>query len=388
MRSHWLLDSAITYLNHGTVGATPIPVLEAQRRHMEAAERQPSKFLLRDIGKFHGVPDPTPSLLRHAANAVGAFVGAAGNDIVFVDNATTGINTVLRSLRFAPGDTILVSDLGYGAINQTAGRIIEHYGGSLVTASVPYPVTCPSAYAAGLLASVDSSTRLAIIDHITSESALVIPIGELIAELHARNVLVIVDGAHAIGSFPLSIESYGADWYVSNLHKWGYAPRSSAFLWTDPQHQQITRPLTISWCHNESYTRAFDWVGTRDYSPYLTAPDGIAFIQSLGIEQLYAYNHSLVWKGAHLVMEQLRTTMPTPEQCFGCMVTFPLPESFGSTAAEVGVIRDWLLYHEQIEVQVHAFRGRLWCRAGANVYNELSDFARLADAFIRRGWDL
>lgn len=380
LKKHWLLDPQTTYLNHGTVGATPIPVLEAQRNYMEAAERRPSKYLLRDIGKFHGVFDPTPSLMRISADAVGAFIGADGRDIVFVDNATTAINTILRSVRFAPNDSILVSDLGYGAINLAAQLIARHWGAHAVTAEIPFPVHDTSEYAAAILAAVDTTTKLVVIDHITSESSLVIPIQNLIAQLHARGVLVIVDGAHAIGSFPLAVESYGADWYITNLHKWGYAPRSSACIWTAPKHQAITRPLTISWGYEESYTRAFDWVGTRDYSPYLAAPDGIAFMQSLGLDELFAYNHALASAGANLVMEKIGTSSPTPQSSFGCMVTIPLPESFGSSAAEVGVLRDRLLYDEKIEVQIHAFRGRLWCRVGANIYNELSDFEKLAAA--------
>ncbi len=385
LRGEWLLDPAITYLNHGTVGATPRRVLEAQRAIQDDVERQPSRFLLRELAAISaGYPGGGRPRMRVAADAVGAFVHADGNDVAFVDNATTGANAVLRSFLFEPGDELLVSDLGYGGVTNAAVYAARERGAVVRTVVLEPP------FRAGTLAeaferAVGPRTRLAVVDHITADSALVLPLADIAARLRRLGVAVLADGAHAPGSIALDVPSLGCDWYTANLHKWALVPRSSGFLWTSPERQAMTHAPVISWGLDQGYTTEFDLVGTRDPSAHLAAPAAFAFIEALGgLPAMHAYMHELAWNGASLLARRWGTPLDTPRELLGAMVTVMAPAHAGSTAADASVLRDRLLLDEHIEVKVHAWRGRVHLRVSAQVYNELADFEQLADAVARR----
>ena len=289
----WPLDPAVTYLNHGTVGVAPRRVLAAQQAIRDEIEREPSRVLLREMSGLVGAPTGRPSRVRVAAAAVASFVGARADDLVFVDNATTGVNAVLRSFRLEPGDEILVTDHNYGAIARTAAFAAREQQAEVVTVRVPYPAFDRRALVDSVAAAITSRTRIAVLDHITSESALIFPLAELAAVCRARNVRVLVDGAHAPGVLPLDIPSLGVDWYTANLHKWACAPRSCGFLWVHPSRQAGLHPPVISWGLDLGFTAEFDWVGTRDPSSWLAAPEGIAFLRDLGWDDVRQYNHDL-----------------------------------------------------------------------------------------------
>jgi isopenicillin-N epimerase len=227
-------------------------------------------------------------------------------------------------------------------------------------------------------------TRIVVIDHITSESALIMPVSAIAAECHARGVFVLVDGAHAPGTLPLDIPALGVDWYTGNLHKWAYAPRSCGFLWAARDRQEFLHPPVISWGLGHGFTAEFDWVGTRDPSPYLAAPEGIAFMRELGEPDVRAYNHALAWDGAWLLSERWGTELGVGETLVGAMATVPLPQRFGSIQADAARLRDALLFEDRIEVQLHASRGRLWVRLSAQVYNDMADVERLSAAVAAR----
>jgi isopenicillin-N epimerase len=210
-------------------------------------------------------------------------------------------------------------------------------------------------------------------------------VAEIAARLNRRGVAVLVDGAHVPGALALDVPSLGVDWYVANLHKWAFAPRSSGFLWASPARQQGLHPAVISWGLDRGFTTEFDLPGTRDPSPFLAAPAALSFIDELGgLSTIHAYTHDLAWHGAHLVAERLGTTFDTPKSMVGPMASVMLPSSLGSTHDAAAELRDGLLFEDNIEVQVQATRERLHVRVSAQVYNDLTDFERLAEAIRRR----
>ena len=380
MLDAWALDPAVVYLNHGTVGATPRRVLEAQQAIRDEVERQPAKALFREFtAQVGGVPR-SPSRLRAAADAVGGFVGARGADIAFVDNATTGANAVIASLDLEPGDEILVNDHTYGAVTNAAAYHARRRGAVLRTALLPYPVPT----AAGCIAAIESGlgprTRLAIVDHVTSKSALVLPVADIVACCHRRDVPVLVDGAHAPGAIAVEIAALGADWYTANLHKWAWAARSCGFLWAAPERQGDLHPAVISWGLDQGYTHEFDWVGTKDLSMALSAPAAIAYMRELGEDAVREYNHLLAIEAARFLTHTWGTDLTQPPAMIGTMVSLPLPPRLGATEDDATRVRDVLLYGSSIEAQIHPGPGGLWLRISAQIYNDMSDFERLERA--------
>lgn len=384
MLEQWALDPEITYLNHGTVGAPPRRVLAAQQALRDEMERQPSRFLLRDLVGHVGAPREGPTRLRAAAAAVAGFVRARGDDLVFVDNATTGANAVLRSLPLQPGDEILVTDQTYGAVVNAAAFVARERGAHLRSVEVPYPAFDPAALVEAVAGALGPRTRLAIVDHISAESALILPLAEIAARCREKGVPVLVDGAHAPGALDLDIPALGVAWYTGNLHKWCYSPRSCGLLWADPAQQALLHPPVISWGLDKGFLAEFDWVGTRDPTAWLAAPEGIATLRDLGLDAVRGYNHRLAWDGARMLAKRFGTSLEAEERHFGCMVTIPLPQRLGSTRDDATRLRDALLFEDHIEVQMHAGKGRLWVRISAQVYNEMADMDRLADAITAR----
>jgi isopenicillin-N epimerase len=318
-----------------------------------------------------------------AADAVAAFLGARGDDLVFVDNATTGANAVLRSFPFAPGDEVVVTDLGYGGVTNAARFATRERGATVRTVTMPWPFRAVD-LADAIVEAVGPSTRLAIVDHISAESALVLPVADIAARLRSRGVATMVDGAHAPGSIPVNIEALGVDWYVGNLHKWMWVPRSSGILWAAPERQAGLHPPVISWGLDADFATTFDLPGTRDPSPHLSAPTAISLFQEWGVEAIRGYNHELALQAARHLSDRWDTAFDTAEELIGTMATVTLPASLGSTREDAGRLRDALLFEDHIEVPVHAYRGQLRARISAQVYNDMDDIDRLAVAVVQR----
>ena len=384
MLREWPLDPSVTYLNHGTVGVTPRRVLAAQQQIRDEIERQPSRALLRELAEAGlGRQDGKPFRLRTAADAVASFLGASGADLVFVDNVTAGVTAVLRSFSFEPGDEILMSDLAYGGVARAAQQVARERHAAIRTATMPVPFRGADLTEAYEQA-VTPKTRLAIVDHITAESALLLPLAGIAARLQGRGVAVLADGAHAPGAIAVDIPSLGVDWYAGNLHKWAWVPRSSGILWVAPERQTGLHALVPSWGLDRGFTTEFDWPGTRDPSAHLAAPAAIALFDEWGIDGIRAYNHELAWTGARLLAERWHSAFDTPEDLIGTMATVPVPDSLGSSPADAQALRDALLFEDGIEVQVHSWRDRIHVRISAQIYNELADIERLGDAIARR----
>jgi isopenicillin-N epimerase len=384
MLAEWSFEPGITYLNHGTVGVTPRRILAVQQAIRDEMERHPSRFILRALTETEfGRPLPEPPRLRAAADQVAAFLGARGADLVFVDNITAGANSVLRSFPLRAGDEILVSDLVYGGVLRAALFAARERGATVRTVEMPYPFRADQ-LADAYANAVGPRTRLAIVEHITAQSALVFPLRETAARLRASGVAVLADAAHAPGQIPVDIPSLGVDWYVGNLHKWAWTPRSSGILWAAPEWQAELRPTVISWGLDKGFKAEFDMLGTRDPSAHLSAPSAIALMREWGMDAIQAYNHTLAWTGAHRLAERWQTTFDVPEAMIASMATVALPEAAGSTTAEAQALRDALFFDDAIEVQMHAYRGRVWARISGQIYNDINDIDRLAEAVAKR----
>jgi isopenicillin-N epimerase len=381
----WAFEPGVLYLNHGTVGATPRRVLAAQQALRDEIERQPARFLLRELTSVRvGGPRAEPPRLRAAADQVAAAFGARGEDLVFVDNATTGANAVLRSFPFAPGDEMIVLDLAYGGVVAAARHAASVRGATVRVLETPDPVRAPGDLIAAFEAGLGPRTRLALVDHVTAESGLVVPVAEIAARCRARGVRVLVDGAHAPGAIALELPALGADWYVGNLHKWAWAPRSSGLLWAAPEARDGLHPAVVSWGLGQGFTAEFDLPGTRDPTPHLAAPAALAMMRELGMEAVRAWNHGLAWRAARALSARWRTRFDTPESMIGTMATVPVPAALGADREAAARLRDALLFEDRIEVQVHAWRGELRLRISAQIYNEEADYEQLGEAVERR----
>ncbi len=384
MRASWPLEPGLTYLNHGTVGVTPRRVLDAQRAILDEIEANPSRYLLRELTEIVvGQPRGLKPRLRQAADVVGELVGVRGDDLAFVDNTTTGVNAILRSFSLRPGDEVLVSDFGYGGVNRAVAFAARERGAAVSTAAMPYPVRSPEQVIEAFERAITPATRVAVVDHVTSESGLVLPLAAIAERLRARGVAVLADGAHAPGALALDIPSLGVDWYVGNLHKWLWVPRSSGILWAPPERHAELHANCISWGLDRGFSAEFDLPGTRDPSPHLAAPAAIAFMRELGVQAVRDYNHTIAWQGGQHLAGRVGTTLETPESMIGAMATVPLPAALGTTVEAAAAVRDALLFEEKIEVQVHAFRDRIYARISGQIYNDMSDVDRLADAVLR-----
>jgi len=385
MLDQWCLDPEITYLNHGTVGAPPRRVLAKQQAIRDEIERQPSQFLLRELTSIVvGMPRREPPRLRVAAAEVAPFVGAQADDFVFVENATTGANAVLSSIDLRDGDEVLVTDHVYGGVARAARFAARRRGAHVRSVELPYPVSGPDALVAAVAGSIGPRTRVLVLDHVTSESALVLPVQEIASRCRAKGVPVLVDGAHAPGALPLDVPSLGVDWYTANLHKWAFTPRAAGFLWSAPERSVGLHPTVISWGLDQGFSAEFDLTGTRDPSPFLAAPEAIAFLRDLGVDDVRAHNHDLAWEAARLLSRRWGTKLGMGEEMVGTMATVPLPERLGSTQEDAARLRDALLFEDRIEIQLHAWRDRLWVRVSAQVYNDIRDIERLASAVAAR----
>ncbi len=374
MPSEWSLDPAWVTVNHGSFGACPRSVRDAQARWRDRFERQPTASIHRDL----------PDLLRSSAARLAGFVGARPADTVFVENATAGCNAVLRSRNFAAGDEIMLLDQAYGAVANTVRFVAERAGARIVTVALPFPDAPPDTVVRGVEAAITERTALAVLDHVTSPGALVLPVAAMVAACHAARVAVLVDGAHAPGQLPLDLASIDADWYAGNLHKWLFAPIGSGFLHARADRQDGLHPTSISHGLGHGFLAEFDWTGTRDFSGWLAVPDAIALYERMGGTALMARNAARAAEGAAIVAAALGTGVAGGCLPGASMALARLPAGFGTVAADALAVRARLI-DRRIDAPVHALAGALWVRVSAQAYNEMSDYGRLAEALVAMG---
>jgi isopenicillin-N epimerase len=364
LRDEFLLDRDFVTVNHGSYGATPKRVLAAQDRWRRQMEAQPSRFMRAEL----------PDALRQAAGRLAAFLGADGQDLAFLSNATEGCNAVLRSLVIAPGDEIVVLGHVYGAVRNSIQYLCDRFGARMVVVEMPFPRLVEAALLASLTAAFTPRTRLAVIDHITSSSAMVLPLPAIISACQAVGVPILVDGAHGPGHVDIDLTALGADYYVGNCHKWLMAAKGCAFIWVRRDRQPGLHPTVISHGYGGGFLAEFDWTGTFDPSAYLSVTAALDFHAELGGAALRARNANLAAEAAALLAGRLGTETASGNAVAGAMALVRLPAPADRAAA----LRDALLAAgTDAPVQPHA--GSAWLRLSAHAYNDISDFQALAD---------
>ncbi|WP_448597796.1 aminotransferase class V-fold PLP-dependent enzyme [Thermoleptolyngbya sp.] len=373
-RSLWGLDPAVTFLNHGSFGACPLAVQQRQQELRRQLEAQPVQFFGRSL-------EP---LLDESRAVLAAFVGANPAGLAFVPNATTGVNTVLRSLSFRPGDELLTTNHEYNASRNALDFVAQQSGATVVVAEIPFPLTSPDQVVQSVLSKVTDRTRLLLIDHVTSQTALVLPIAPLIRALAERGIDTLIDGAHAPGMIPLHLDELGATYYTGNCHKWLCAPKGAAFLYVREDRRDRIRPLVISHGANSPrrdrsfFHLEFDWTGTGDPTPFLCVGTAIQHLAALlpgGWADLMAQNRALALWARERLSRRLNLALPCPDEMIGSMATLPLPD--GDTDA----LYQALVEEFSVEVPVIPWRGRFnrLVRVSAQLYNAPADYDRLAD---------
>ena len=380
----WALDPNIDYLNHGAFGACPRAVLEVQDEWRARFEREAVQFVLKEL-------EPA---LDEARREVAAFVGADPLDLAFVTNPTTGVGAVLASVAFRPGDEVLITDHGYNACNNAARYWAERSGAKVAVARLPFPLRSEDEIVAAFLAAVTPKTRIAIVDHATSPTALVLPAERLVRELHARSVEVLVDGAHSPGMLPLDLASLGAEYFVGTLHKWCCAPKGVSILHVRRDLQKRVHPLVISHGYNSTRTDRsrfhleFDWVGSHDPSGFLAAPAALRYLAGLlpgGLPALRERNGALVRAARALLAEKLGLDVPCPESMLGSMAALflpddPAPQSKpGSPFSEPLTTNLFERHRFEVPVMVWPAAPKRLLRISAGPYNHLAQYERLAE---------
>ena len=378
------LDPETIFLNHGSFGGCPVSVLKHQNELRLRLESQPVQFFQRDY-------EP----LRDEALAVlGEFVGADKDDLVFVPNATEGVNTVVRSLPLRQGDEILVSNHEYNACRNAIEYAAEKRGATVVVVDVPYPLASEDQVLEAIASKVSKKTRLALFDHVTSHTGLIMPIKRIIDYLAERGIDTLVDGAHAPGMVPLSINALGAAYYTGNCHKWMCGPKSAAFLHVRRDKQSEVRPLTISHGANSPRTDRskfqieFGWMGTRDPSSALTVPYAIEYMGGLlsgGWAAIMESNRRLALAGREVIQKTLGIAPPSPDSMIGSLASIPLASPhLAEPSQSIKYQSNWqetLITRHNIEVPLFVWPSRPShiVRISAQVYNDLSQYEFLAE---------
>ncbi|MEZ6086755.1 MAG: aminotransferase class V-fold PLP-dependent enzyme [Pirellulaceae bacterium] len=378
----WTLDPNVAFLNHGSFGATPMVVLDAQRDWIMRMEREPIHFL---------APERTllPKL-DHVRQLIAQLVNAPAQDIAFVRNATEGVNAVLRSFPFAPGDEVVITNHGYNACNNAVRYAAERAGAKVVVAQLPFPIESPSQAIEAVLAGMTQRTRFLLIDHVTSPTGLVLPVEAIVAAAHDRNVRVMIDGAHAPGMIPVDLARISPDYYTANHHKWLCGPKTSGMLYVKPPYQREVRPTTISHGANTDhygqsrFLGEFNWVGTYDPSPILSMPTALEFLNSLhdgGLTALMSRNRQLALAGRDRLLQRLGAAAPAPPEMIGSLASVPISGDAKWDPGEGRAIKDALFERYRIEVPLFQLStGETCLRISAQAYNRLEEYDRLASA--------
>jgi isopenicillin-N epimerase len=381
-RHYWSLDPNVIFLNHGSFGACPIPVLEQQQVFRQQLEAEPLRF-------FEDAYEP---LLDRSRQRLAELIGAGAEDLVFVPNATTGINTVLRSLSFRAGDELLTTNHEYNACRNALDFVAARSGAKVVVAEVPFPLESPEQVTAAVMARLSDRMRLVLLDHVTSQTGLIFPIQSLTQQLHASGIDVLIDGAHAPGMVPLNLKQLGVTYYTGNCHKWLCAPKGAAFLYVCQKKQSLIRPLVISHGANAARTDRsrfhldFDWTGTDDPTAYFCVARAVDLMNSLlsgGWNAVMKRNHQMAVQARQILCQALSVSPSCPETLIGSMAAISLPVKFAP-----GLQRQ-LFDRFQIEVplipwQRDARQGKSesLIRISAQLYNSLADYDRLAEALL------
>jgi isopenicillin-N epimerase len=378
----WALAPGTHHLNHGSFGAVLYEVLDVQTEWRRRFEADPTRFVFREL-------QPAMDRVR---DAVADFVAADPVGLVPVRNATTGVASVLRSFEplLRPGDQLLTTAHDYNAVRQILRFTAERTGAEVTVAQIPFPIEDPIQVTKAVLAAVTKRTRLAVTDHVTSPTALVFPIEEIVSALEPE-VPVLVDGAHGPGQVPLAIDDLGASWYTGNLHKWVCAPKGAAFLHTRSDRIEMTVPAVISHGYNaevegpeDRYRALFDWLGTDDFSAWAVVPDALRVLAALepgGWDGVMKRNHDLVLEGRRVLSQAVGIPVAAPDEMVGSMASVILPDASGpDPGGELSPLMDELFNAGFSSLVMNWPKWpRQLLRISAHLYNTADDYSALAD---------
>lgn len=371
LRRHFLLDPSVTFLNHGSFGATPRPVFREYQRWQRLLEFQPVEFLGRR----------GPGLMAQARAALGAYLHAGADDLVFTQNVTIAVNIVARSLELGPGDEVLATDHEYGACERIWRFLAGERGFHFVTKPITLPLTTADAFVDALWQGVTPRTRLIFLSHVTSPTALILPVAEVCRRARAAGILTLIDGAHGPGQLPLDLAGLGADFYGGNLHKWLCAPKGAGFLYARPEVQDLLKPLVVSWGYEAEkpgpsrFIDHHEWWGTRDLAAFLSVPAAIEFQDRHDWEGVRAACHELARRAQEGVVRLTGLPPLHPDHnWYAQMTTAPLPAETDLDRLKVALYDEY-----RIEVPLTERNGMKLIRISLQGYNAPGDVRRLIE---------
>jgi len=362
------LSPDLIHLNHGSYGAVPKVIAQEQDSWRAHIEKNPTGFF----------KDELTAALRRLAGVAAQRFGGEAEDWVFVENATSAVNAVLASFGLRDGDEIVTTSHAYGAVLKAMRIWAQRFGAKVVVAQVPMMLENEEQVIAAITRAFSPHSKVLVVDHITSATAAIFPVAKIAAAAKARGIAVLVDGAHVPGHLPLDVRAIGADWYTGNAHKWLFAPKGCGVLWTAPARQAQTLPTVLSHGAPEGYTQAFDWIGTRDVTPWLCFEAASRFHETLGGERLMARNRTLARVAAERLAGELGMRITAPAAMRGamaCVTLRTLPGAAADAAALAAAIRKCC----NAIIPVYRFEDALCVRISAQIYNAESDYERLID---------
>jgi isopenicillin-N epimerase len=378
MKNLFLLDPDLVFMNHGSFGACPAEVLEKYQWWQREIEKNPVAFLGRRSAE----------LLAHSRAVLAQYLGAQPEHLIYVSNATSGVNTVARSVPLSAGDEILTTDHEYGACDNTWNFVCRHTGAKYVAIEIPLPFVAGE-FTERIWSRVTPRTRVIYLSHITSTTALILPIAELCRRAKAAGILTLIDGAHVPGHIGLNLDRVGADFYTGNCHKWLCAPKGAAFLHARPEHHPLLEAPVVSWGYStkitghtgfDAYTgtslleRHLQWQGTRDLAPFLTVPTAIEFQARHGWDQIRQECHALAGEALERCCEMTGLDPVGADTDFGQMVVLPVP------VMNAELLKETLFNRYRIEIPVTTHKGRLFVRLSLQGYNTREDVETLLQA--------
>lgn len=373
IKQYFMLDPSVTFLNHGSFGATPKPVFEEYQRWQRELENQPVEFLGRRI----------TSLMAESRSALGHYLGTQADNLIYTQNVTISLNIVARSLELGPGDEVLTTNHEYGAMDRTWRFLSNERGFRYINRHVELPLTTADQFVEDFWQGVTKNTRIIFLSHITSPTAIIFPIKEIVRRAREAGIITIIDGAHVPGQLPLNLDSLGADFYGGNLHKWLCAPKGAGFLYARPAVQYLLKPLVVSWGYESETPSGSDfvdhheWWGTRDMAAFLSVPAAIQFQEENNWDEVRDTCHQILAYAQNRICELtgIAALHPQTDVWFRQMASAPLP-----TDSDVLSIKNRLYDEYRIEVPVHEWNGYKLIRISIQGYNTRDDVDKLCDA--------
>jgi isopenicillin-N epimerase len=373
LKRYFLLDPEIHFLNHGSFGACPIPVFEAYQNWQRQLESQPVLFLGRQYD----------ALLKDARVALGAYLNADADDLVYISNATHGVNIIARSLRLQPGDEVLTTNHEYGACDYTWEFVCGKIGAKYIHQPIPLPIKSEEEIVEQFWSGVTENTKVIYISHITSPTALRLPVEKICTCAREKGILTVVDAAHSPGQINVDLQLLGADVVFGNTHKWLMAPKGSAFLYVRREIQSFVEPLVVSWGYGNDpklgtgshYIDILQWTGTKDPTPALAVPDAINFLCEHHWELVRQECHELLKQTVERIcnLTNMEPLYPLDSDFFSQMAIAPLP-----TEVDLAALKSRLYDNHKVEVPVIQWQNRKFVRISIQGYNTEED----ADALV------